>query len=465
MPDSNKFLTLLATLPPARQRAFGRFLDGEYPGFGRELAAAYHALGHPPQEPDPETLYAAIFPEREFREVRVRRLYSDLTAALYEFLAQEEIREQPTERMLLGLRHLQQVDLEKHRRSQFRNLRRTLDHSPLRNADHALQEYRFATFRDRHDPTEQDAYRNTDHHLEVFYLSNKLRLFCETAALARAHPDRPVPTLAPGLLARAADYTEAAVVAYRSLVLLYLEPDRVEHFHRYKTFLHQHIRRFDHYEQQNLFVHALNYCIDTKINLGRNDFFEELFELYRDALETGILLRHGHLPPEHYKNIITGGMRAGRLQWIEAFIQTHTDRLPPEHRADAEAYNLAKLYFHRNDHDRVLEQLRAVTDRNDRYAFGSKILLLKTYFQLGEDRSLQSLLESFRLYVRRHPRLSAPVRRRYLSFLKIFKRLVRLNPYERAEWAQFRTAVVEEEGLLEREWFLGILEERAGSRE
>ena len=381
------------------------------------------------------------------------------------------LRTDELEQTLRTIAATQYPELEKHHRSLVRTAERQLERHPLRNEQTALARFRLARLRDRFaeslrkDPTDRGHFYNADHHLEVFYLSNKLRHYAESAALARLHTQINPLELPAGLLERAATYTEPTVVAYYLVVTLFLYPEEETRFATFKAFLRESIHHFDHYEQQHLLVYAINYCIDTKINAGRADFFEELFQLYRDALGTGILLERDYLPPGHYKNIITVGMRAGQLQWTEAFIQTHTDRLPPEHRADAEAYNLAKLYFHRNDHDRVLEQLRAVTDRNDRYAFGSKILLLKTYFQLGEDRPLQSLLESFRLYVRRHPRLSAPVRRRYLSFLKIFKRLVRLNPYERAEWAQFRTAVVEEEGLLEREWFLGILEERAGSRE
>ena len=101
--------------------------------------------------------------------------------------------------------------------------------------------------------------------------------------------------------------------------------------------------------------------------------------------------------------------------------------------------------------------MREVTDRNDRYTLGGKLLLLKTYFELEETRSLESLLHSFRLYLRRHPRISRQVREQYYMVLRFFKKLVRLNRFDRAEVDKLREEVSQQAGLPERNWFLAKL--------
>ena len=462
MASTNKFLELYEPLDNAQKRRFARYLRTDYFAHPPELSDAHRHLGK--LDNKPEFYRMVLGADVPFREVRLRRILSDLTQALFDFLALEHFRTDPAAPVLRAFECIDQPEHEKHRRTLARRLESTLERSPLRDAAHEWTRYRFATLRDFHhrraqpDRSELTHLHHADRALDAFYLAEKLRHYCESAALTRIRADRVPVRLHDFHLELAARFQDhPAVRAYTLLARMNRAPDHLPYFREFRAFFREDIHRFPRPEQTKLFVHALNYCIDTKVNAGRPEFFHEIFDLYRDALATEMLLEHQALPPAHYKNIITVGIRVDELDWTERFIQDWTDRLPAAHRADAEEYNLAKIAYQRGDYPRTIEHLRAVTDRNDRYALGGRLLLLKAYYQLEETRALDSLLHSFRLYLRRHPRISREVREQYYLVLRFFKKLARLNQYDRGEIDTLRAEIEAADRLPERAWFREVV--------
>ena len=57
----------------------------------------------------------------------------------------------------------------------------------------------------------------------------------------------------------------------------------------------------------------------------------------------------------------------------EKFIQNYTTRLPRESQDNDLSYNLAKVYFHKEDYYKVIEQLREVEYKKFILYYGGKI--------------------------------------------------------------------------------------------
>ena len=109
------------------------------------------------------------------------------------------------------------------------------------------------------------------------------------------------------------------------------------------------------------------------------------------------------------------------------FIDDYRDELQPEARNNAYTFNLAAYYYETEQYTEVLSLLGDVTYSDLRYVLGSKALLLRTYFDLGENESLNHLVDSFRMYLLRN-KLMADVRRAgYYNLFQMTKKLANLR--------------------------------------
>ena len=139
-------------------------------------------------------------------------------------------------------------------------------------------------------------------------------------------------------------------------------------------------------------------------------------------------------------------------QWVENFIQIHTKSLPKEKRDNALTYNLAKVYFSQKKYNQVIEQLREVEYKNHVYALGGKLILLKTYYELQEYIALDSLIDSFRIYIRRNKIISREVKQQYLNMLRFVKKLSSTIPGDKKALEKIRAQIDKCKALAGKKW-------------
>ncbi|MCC6725445.1 MAG: hypothetical protein IT258_13135 [Saprospiraceae bacterium] len=179
-----------------------------------------------------------------------------------------------------------------------------------------------------------------------------------------------------------------------------------------------------------------------------------MFALYRIALVREIIFDNGLLNPHHYKNIITVALHIRELTWAETFIQDYTQRLPKADQENALNYNLAHVYFYQKRYDRVIELLQEVEYQTIAYALGSRMLLLRTYFEQGEDQALDSLLDSYRIFLRRNRLISKAVKQQYLNMLRFTRKVVMLSPFDKKGIEKIRVEIENCKSLTLKQWLL-----------
>ncbi len=306
-----------------------------------------------------------------------------------------------------------------------------------------------------------DFIEKADYHLDCYYLTRKLEHFCDAlgyqnmvAGTAKIH-------LYPGFMehVKTSGYLEEpSVKAWFLVANMMLNREDEHFFQQLKTMLREEGGFFQKKELQTLFIHLMNYCIDTKINTGRSEYYAELFAIYRIALDREIIFDGNELNPHHYKNIVTLSLHVKDFEWGEFFIQNYTQRLPKDAQENALNYNLAHIYFHQGHYEKVIEQLREVEYQTLVYALGSKLLLLRTYYELQEYQALDSLIDSFRIYLRRNKLISREVRQQYLNVLRFTKKLSSVKPYDGKSIEKIRVQIEDCKMLAAKSWLL----EKAG---
>lgn len=468
---SKKLVTLLETLSGHDLNRFRKFLASPYFNESKELEMLLHwvATEHSKKENSGDSLAAKqaiwkkIFGKKPYNDGHMRRLISELIRHILDFLALEYYRKDPIQEQILLLDILNEPEYALPFAGVLRQAEALQEKSGLQNSKHHYFQYRieehvyqYIEKTDRN-PEMLNKLESADFHLDCYYIIQKLRHYCDILGYHNFLSTQMTVQLPANFLTWIEEnkYLEApAVHIYFLITKMLLSPEDESFFLELKNLLLTKEKLFQKTELKSFYVHLLNYCIDKKINLGRPDFFYELFDIFKTVLDREILLENGIINPQDYKNIITVGLQVKEFSWVENFIQTYTEKLPPEEQENAKIYNLAKVYFQQNQYDKVIELLREVEYQNHTYALGGKLMLLKTYYELNEYLALDSLIDSFRIYLRRNKMISKEVRQQYMNVLRFVKKLSKVMPGDTDATAKIRREIDECKALADKNWIL-----------
>ena len=301
-----------------------------------------------------------------------------------------------------------------------------------------------------------------DYHLDAFYIFNKLKNYCDFLAYKNITAINPNIHLFPDFLEnlKSSPYiNEPCIKSYFYIVSMMLQPDDEAFFQNAKEILEKNYDSFTTQELNTIYIYLKNYCIDTKINNGKSEYFYELFDIFKTLLEKEINFVDGMLDPRDYKNIVTVGLHIKEFDWTEKFIQNYTTRLPRESQDNDLSYNLAKVYFHKEDYQKVIEQLREVEYKNLSYTMGGRLMLLKTYYELNELDALESLLDSYGIYLRRNKLISREVKQQLMNGIRFTRKLASLPRYDKTGIQKLKTQINNCKALAAKKWLLEKVEE------
>ncbi|MEM9917704.1 MAG: hypothetical protein AAF990_06390 [Bacteroidota bacterium] len=410
-----------------------------------------------------ELLWKQLFGKTPYHDIQFRRLMSDLNKHAQQFLAYRHFEKDSFNVQMRLLDGLQEPKLEKHFNATIRSIGQTLDKKDIR--DSSYHEYKFHFEYHQHKYLEKSKIKKNDfsnlekadHHLNCFYISQKLKHYCDLLGYQRFLSRDSHIELLPSFIEYVgqSDYLkEPAVQAYYTICMMYRFPEEESYFQHLKQYLENNLQHFPREEQKTLYIFAMNYCIYLQIHNGKRKYLGELFQLYHKVLDEELIFEKGYLDPNHYKNIISAGLQTREFDWVENFIQVYTDRLAEKHQDNALNYNLANLYFHKKEYSKVIEQLREVEYTNLSYALGGKLILLRTYYELGEFNALDSLIDSFRIYLRRNKLISKDVQQQYLNALRFTKKLISIPTYDKASLQKISMQIEQSKAVAAKRWLL-----------
>jgi hypothetical protein len=405
-----------------------------------------------------EYVWKQIYPKKTYNDVLMRRLTSELTRLIHGYLTQQHL--SPEQQALTLLPVVARHGLEKHFNGLIRQVRSELTEKGEEDSAFHLNLYRLELTQHRYQ--EQSDWRSNNlesllaaaRHLETYYHAQQLYLYCEALShyiFRKKTPELPRPTILSPEYDDAHGILDAPPVKAFMLAARMLQNDE-QAYRDLRAYMSEYDKKFSPEVLKTIFLYLKNYCIHLKINNGDSSYFRDIFDLYRYSLEAGLLIEFGALNPQHYKNINTIGLRIGEYAWTEQFILDYTHLLPEGNLDNAQSYNLAKLFFHQRDYRKVIEQLRAVEYQDITYALGARLMLLKTYFELQEHKALDSLLESFGVYLRRNQHISRDVQQQYLNVLRFTRKITNLPPGDKTAIIKLKTQLQECKAIAARDW-------------
>jgi hypothetical protein len=343
-----------------------------------------------------------------------------------------------------------------------RQIKKQLDAAEGQSAWHYLAQFRLhwnqynraskvvatADFMDKLLPADQS--------LENFYVVQKLKFYVAWLTFRGFRSTEEELQVIPGF----GEYLQSErfedvplVLIYQDVIRCLTEPDEEEHFRHLMANLERFSDKLAKEDLRECYVIAQNYCA-FKVNQGKTEYYEIFFGLFKNIIQVGILLENDSLSEGVFKNMVTISLRVGEFEWAENFIEKYSEYLPSNTRENARMYNLASLYLQQKRYDKVIELLRDVEYNDVVYALGSKLLLTLTYYEQGQWLALDSLTDSFKIYLRRNKVISKNTKREYGNFLNFLKKLQSLNKNNVKALAALKKQLLENRVVASKKWLL-----------
>ncbi|TAE50604.1 MAG: hypothetical protein EAZ89_11745 [Bacteroidetes bacterium] len=227
--------------------------------------------------------------------------------------------------------------------------------------------------------------------------------------------------------------THTLIQLYLAGLQILLDPSDAPSFARLRHLLEESGQQIPEAEQRNLYFLLLNVCI-KRLNQGEAEAGTAIFEIYGSLLSRELLLENGYLAPGHFKNVVAIGVRLREFERTERFIESYHLQLPPAEHESVYAYNQAYLAFSRGEYRQVLRLLRRSEWNDLYYQLDARVLLIKTYYEMGDFEGLEYDINSLRTFLRRNRRISAYQQRLFQHLVRAMQLFLRFYAgQERAE--------------------------------
>lgn len=435
----SKTLTLLRSLSAWERRHVWEYVKSPFFNKNEKLVRfCEHLYTYAPDFDHPglnmEELFPHFFPGEKYNHQKLRYLMSDFTRLLEGYLAYQKWQEDEIGKDLYLLKACVDLRAEKVFEEKNRKIRQKLQKSFSKSHTGYTDMLRFLEY--SYQGSVKLGIRNANTHevsdvveaLDELFIVNKLRYSCELINQSKIS-NRPFDFfLTEELVSKMETERKmggALGKLYYHALLTLQEKEGHQSYFEFKKLLNELEDAVNSQELSDLYICALNYCIN-QINHNEHQFHKEVFEIFKTLIEKKLVMDgNGMLPLQHYKNMVTVGTRVKEFEWTQNFIENYKQYLQEDEAENAYTYNMAWLETEQGNYRQVKRLLAFVEFPNIFYQLGSRLMLIRTYYELEDFDDLSYLLNSFRMFLRRNKEITDDRRKSYLNLIRILTSLLR----------------------------------------
>ncbi|MBP6447295.1 MAG: hypothetical protein KA341_10855 [Saprospiraceae bacterium] len=472
-----KILFALKGLSVYELNSFSKFIHSPYFNVNKNISDYYDLLERHIKEGtvddlSNETCWRIVFNNEPYHNQRFLKLNSDLLNLLEDFLAQQEYDQMTSLRACHKLAGAGKRNLVKLYNGILGDISR-LDRSELnQSSEFYLNKYQIEKniFSLKSENEKKNVkfeidtelnIQNISENLDIFYIGEKLKQYCSLLSWKKMYKLEIQLHNIDSILeqSRQPPYSEfPAIKMYYTMVLTFVDEKMPKHFFNLKALINDYIHLFPEQEQKEIFYTAISYCVN-KVNKGDFSFQEETFFIYKETIEKYNLLTGEIISPSDFRNIVFFALRVNEFEWTENFIQDYAEYLDPRYRDNAVEFSLARLEFYRKNFGKVLDHLNNVTFDDVWYTLGTKTLQVASYYELDEFDALESLLQSFKMYIKREKSLTKERKETYLNLIKYTSSLMKVNPRDQSKIQKIKIEIEQTKGIVSKPWLMEKVEE------
>lgn len=417
------------------------------------------------QKIDREQVFKKIFPKEPYSEKKIGYAMTFLFQTIKSYLTYNEFASEPANSQLYLVRALNKKGISRQFETEWGIANQTLQQHAFRDSNYHFNQYRLHfekyNFDLRQKRLQTDSFQEYSDELIRYFLSTKLMQMCGVVTNKALSSLDSSKDFRDEILSYVeskdfSDYPAVAVYYYGYKALT--EPNSKNNFDELRRLIKKHYKNFPRTELRGIYLLAINYCI-KQMSVNRQLFLKEVLELYKEGLTIDVFIENGHLSRFTYNNIVMAGVGLQEFEWIEQFLYEYKELIEPKYQESVFQFNLAILYYQKQDYDKVMDLLNRVEFDDVFYNANARTMLLKIYYELNEIDPLASLLDSFKNYVYRHDELGY-LRDAFLNLIKFIKKLLNLDFYDKKAIEGLRIEIAKAKIVSEKAWLLKQLERK-----
>lgn len=406
-----------------------------------------------------EYVYSKIFPNEPYDEKKLGYAQTFLMAEIKKFLAYQAFTENEMQPQIHLTRNLRKRGLNRHFESEWKIANDLLQNQPIRNADFHFynfqlqnEQYEFTKSLSRKEPK---GLQEASNELTNYFIAQKLKQGCDKLNYKNLisvdyHQDFLEEILL--FLKESIPSNSIAIKIYYQSYQTLSNLESGDNYHLLKSLLKESKDLFPKPELNYLYLTTINYCI-KQLNKGKNDFRKEALELYQEGLKNDIFLINGILDRFTYKNIVSVGILLKDFKWVENFIYNYKEKLDIKWRENTFNYCLAIMYYSLPNYEKAMLLLQQTEFKDIFHILNARRMLLKMYYELNEFDALDSFLDSFERYLKRHKELGYH-KEHHLNLIRVVRKMIRIPKYQKSAIQQLSEEVKAEEGLIDKNWII-----------
>lgn len=215
-------------------------------------------------------------------------------------------------------------------------------------------------------------------------------------------------------------------------------------------------------DKNDIFIILTNYC-SYRINKGESEFIKHQFLLYKENIERGnykgIKNFLSHLL---FMNTVICGLESGEFEWVKNFIEAYKNELDDVNRENTYTFCTALYYYWKGDYKRSLEQASKISTNDLSYKHQLKSFYLKIYFDMNEQESFYSHVDSYKHFIKKDdnlPKNSLVFIKNYINFTKTLFDIRIGKRVDEYDLKILKVEIMNNKSLINKNWLLKKINE------
>ncbi len=432
--QDRKVIRLMRSFSTAELSRFKKFVRSPYFNENSKVVQLHEYLMRYAPKFDPAKIdlagaYQDIYPNDPYRDEVITKLLSSLYKLAEIFVKHEGIAQNRFEDDLALMQFFHRYQLPKFFLRQLEVFRKKWKKLPFwRSQDYYqrfLAELEYSNFVHKQTHLKGDAnLQEAMEMLDTSYLLDKLQLatiMLNRQKIIKVEYEMPLMEDIQQFLTRDTDRFPPSVAAWWKAFLFIQNPDSEAHYLALKQFVLTHLKELYPNDLEAFFTFLQNNA--RRIFVEDRVYYKELFMLYQVQIANGLIYQDGQVLPGLVKNIVTIGLRLGKLDWAEQFLEDYKGKISKKYRENAYTFNLARVQFERKHFGEALSLLAQLDYQDPFFTLGIKRVQLMAYYELEEWELLASGINAFRVYLHRLNKVADRHKRSNLHFVNVINTL------------------------------------------
>ena len=443
----SKLTQILKTFSPEEFKNFEKFVVSPYFNTGRNAEGLYSILKpHYPDFSSPELdrklVFRNFYPGEKFNEMKFKNLSTALTRLAEQFMVIERLKAEPIEFEKMLMKDYFYRENYKSFTGTAASLEKKIDKSPFDrlstfNDKDLITIFKYSYFLkfNLHDKAipliGESAEFNTAFFLikfikNIIYYHRAQGTYqagMENDLVNAVRNNIDLDNIMADMREKKYPYLWLLEMYYYSL-RFYIDLDDVDSFYKAWDIFNKHKEKYSRYEKHYILEDFYSYCI-RRFSRGDKNFVQMEFEICKLMKEENALTEADNVSYDimRFRNVIYTAQKVKEYKWLEEFINDCSPMLHPDNRESMKNFSLARLEFERGNFEKALEYASTIRYDSFTYKLDVKNLLLLTYYELELFDQAESLIQTYRHYVKHNKDFSRAYMVKFKNFIDIYSGL------------------------------------------